>query len=45
MHLLTAVSHGLGLTLLQATVLDKTNEITAARMVLQGLILTGQVRC
>lgn len=42
-HLLSAVSHGLGLTLFQASVPDKTNEITAAQTVLQGLILRGQV--
>ena len=42
-HLLSAVSHGLGLTLFQAAVSDKTNEITAAQTVLQNLILNGQV--
>ena len=42
-HLLSAVSHGLGLTLFQTAVSDKTNEITAAQTVLQHLILKGQV--
>ena len=42
-HLLSAVSHGLGLTLFQAGVGDKTNEITAAQAVLSALVLQGRV--
>jgi hypothetical protein len=42
-HLLSAVSHGLGLTLAQEAVSDKTNEITAAQTVLAGLVLEGRV--
>lgn len=42
-HLLSAVSHGLGLTLLQEAVSDKTNEITAAQSVLRALVLEGRV--
>jgi len=42
-HLLSAVSHGLGLTLFQAGVGDKTNEITAAQTVLSALVLQGRV--
>jgi hypothetical protein len=42
-HLLSAVSHGLGLTLFQAGVGDKTNEITAAQAVLSALVLEGRV--
>jgi len=42
-HLLSAVSHGLGLTLFQAGVGDKTNEITAAQAVLAALVLQGRV--
>jgi hypothetical protein len=42
-HLLSAVSHGLGLTLFQRGVGDKTNEITAAQAVLSALVLGGRV--
>lgn len=42
-HLLSAVGHGLGLTLLQVAVADKTNEITAIQELLQGLILKDKV--
>ena len=42
-HHLSAVSHGLGLTLFQAGVGDKTNEITAAQAVLSALVLQGRV--
>lgn len=42
-HLLSAVSHGLGLTLSQAAVPDKTNEVTAAQTVLAALVLEGRV--
>ena len=42
-HLLSAVSHGLGLTLYQHAVDDKTNEITAVKEVLSHLILDGRV--
>lgn len=42
-HLLSAVSHGLGLTLFQEAVSDKTNEITAAQTVLAALVLQGRV--
>ncbi len=42
-HLLSAVSHGLGLTLFQEAVSDKTNEITAAQTVLASLVLQGRV--
>ena len=42
-HLLSAVSHGLGLTLYQHGVDDKTNEITAVEEVLSHLILEGRV--
>jgi predicted transposase YbfD/YdcC len=42
-HLLSAVSHGLGLTLGQVAVDDKTNEITAIHTLLAGLLLEGQV--
>jgi hypothetical protein len=42
-HLLSAVSHGLGLTLWQEAVGDKTNEITAAQTVLSSLLLEGRV--
>ena len=42
-HLLSAVSHGLGLTLFQEAVSDKTNEITAAQTVLASLVLEGRV--
>ncbi len=42
-HLLSVVSHGLGLTLFQHAVDDKTNEIGAIMEVLSGLILEGRV--
>jgi hypothetical protein len=42
-HVLSAVSHGLGLTLYQHAVDDKTNEITAVHEVLSHLILEGRV--
>lgn len=42
-HLLSAVSHGLGLTLFQQGVSDKTNEIGAAQAVLSALLLEGRV--
>ena len=42
-HLLSAVSHRLGLTLAQTGVDDKTNEITVAPTVLAHLVLTGRV--
>jgi hypothetical protein len=43
MHLLSAVSHGLGLTLLQEAVPDKTNEIGAVQTVLGALVLEGRI--
>lgn len=42
-HLLSAVSHRLGLTLRQEAVADKTNEITAVQPLLRGLLLEGRV--
>jgi hypothetical protein len=42
-HLLSAVSHGLGLTLFQQAVSDKTNEIGGVLSVLSGLVLEGRV--
>jgi predicted transposase YbfD/YdcC len=42
-HLLSAVSHRLGLTLGQVAVDDKTNEITAIHTLLAGLLLAGWV--
>lgn len=42
-HLLSALSHRLGLTLAQYAVADKTNEITAVGHVLNGLLLHGRV--
>jgi predicted transposase YbfD/YdcC len=42
-HLLSAVSHRLGLTLGQVAVDDKTNEITAIHTLLDGLLLQGWV--
>jgi predicted transposase YbfD/YdcC len=42
-HLLSALSHHLGLTLHQQAIEDKTNEITAATEVLSALILEGRV--
>jgi len=40
-HLLSAVSDGLGLTLYECAVDDKTNEITALYDVLEGLVVRG----
>ena len=42
-HLLSAVSHRLGLTLGQMGVDDKTNEIPVAPQLLAGLVLEGRV--
>jgi predicted transposase YbfD/YdcC len=42
-HLLSAVSHRLGLTLGQQAVADKTNEIPIAQQLLKMLILQGRV--
>lgn len=42
-HLLSAVSHGLGLTLGQQAVDDKSNEIPAAQQLLKMLVLEGRV--
>lgn len=42
-HLLSVVSHELGLTLFQQAVDDKTNEIPIAKQVVQHLVLTGRV--
>src|SRR5437868_2571378 len=42
-HLLSAVSHRLGLTLGQLPVPEKTNEIGAANELLSGLLLKGRV--
>jgi predicted transposase YbfD/YdcC len=42
-HLLSVVSHRLGLTLAQQAVDDKTNEITAIATVLEGIVLRGRV--
>lgn len=42
-HLLSAVSHRLGLTLGQVAVDDKTNEIPLAPALLAGLVLKGRV--
>jgi len=42
-HLLSVVSHRLGLTLLQRAVPEKTNEISAAHELLSELILEGRV--
>ncbi len=42
-HLLSAVSHGLGLTLFQEAVPDKTNEIGAVQTVLKALVLEGRI--
>ena len=42
-HLLSAVSHRLGLTLGQVAVSDKTNEIPLAPTLLAGLLLAGRV--
>jgi len=42
-HLLSALSHRLGLTLGQQAVDDKTNEITHVALLLQGLVIKGRV--
>lgn len=42
-HLLSALSHRLGLTLNQRAVSDKTNEITESLPLLESLIVKGQV--
>lgn len=42
-HLLSALSHRLGLTLWQQAVADKTNEIPILEEVLQSLVLEGRV--
>src|SRR4029450_2278173 len=42
-HLLSALSHHLGLTLAQQAVDDKTNEITQVETVLHHLVLPGRV--
>jgi hypothetical protein len=42
-HLLSVVSHRLGLTLYQQAVSDKTNEIGAIEEVLQAVVLEGRV--
>jgi hypothetical protein len=42
-HLLSALSHRLGLTLGQRAVDDKTNEISVAVPLLRGLVLEGRV--
>lgn len=42
-HLLSALSHRLGLTLNQRAVDDKTNEIPAMPEVLRGLVLEGRI--
>lgn len=42
-HLLSVLSHRLGLTLFQTAVADKTNQIGAIQQVLQALVLEGRV--
>jgi len=42
-HLLSAVSHRVGLTVAQAAVEDRTNEIPVAPVLLRGLVLEGRV--
>ena len=42
-HLLSALSHRLGLTMWQQAVADKTNEIPVLEDVLRGLLLEGRV--
>jgi predicted transposase YbfD/YdcC len=42
-HLLSCLSHRLGIVLSQVAVSDKTNEITKVDELLEGLILTGKV--
>ncbi len=43
-HLLSAVSHKLGLTLAQCSVHSKTNEIGTIDEVLQNIVLKGQLK-
>jgi predicted transposase YbfD/YdcC len=42
-HVLSALSHHLGLTLAQQAVDDKTNEVTQVETMLRHLVLTGRV--
>ena len=42
-HLLSVVSHRVGLTVGQAEVNAKTNEIPVAGLVLEGLLLEGRI--
>ena len=42
-HLLSAVSHSVGLTLFQQGIPDKTNEIGAAQEVLSALVFQGRI--
>jgi predicted transposase YbfD/YdcC len=42
-HLLSAVSHGLGMTLAQCSIDSKTNEIGAISEVLKSLVLQGRI--
>ncbi len=42
-HLLSAVSHGLGLTVGQEAVDDKTNEIGAVQALLAALVIEGRI--
>jgi hypothetical protein len=42
-HLLSVVSHHLGLTVHQQAVSDKSNEIPAAQEVVRALVLEGRV--
>ena len=42
-HLLSAVCHGVGITLYQVGVEDKTNEIPAMEQLLKGLLIEGRV--
>ena len=42
-HLLSAVSHGVGLTLYQVGVDNKTNEIPVTQELLKGLLIEGRV--
>jgi len=42
-HLLSAVSHGLGMTLAQCSIENKTNEIGAIGEVLKSLVLEGRI--
>ncbi len=42
-HLLSAVSHGLGLTVGQEAVDDKTNEIGAVQALLAALVMEGRI--